>query len=154
MYVITSQCSMQTETFNNGTSRESFRSRWLRFSFVPSRRTITSIQRSDALWAFRGVYEWHWGPTAVSSTNRMRCNKEDKRMPQEEVNGASNICSPSLWQTDGADTWWVDSTVTHLACLSGVSNSEGQRWEQNKNKKEGTVLSQAGGGKTCDRAEC
>lgn len=32
--------------------------------------------------------------------------------------------------------------VTHLACLSGLSNSEGQRWEQNK--KEGTVLSQAG----------
>lgn len=33
--------------------------------------------------------------------------------------------------------------VTHLACLSGLSNSEGQRWEQNK--KEGIVLSQAGG---------
>lgn len=35
--------------------------------------------------------------------------------------------------------------VTHLACLSGLSNSEGQRWEQNKKKKkEGIVLSQAG----------
>lgn len=32
--------------------------------------------------------------------------------------------------------------VTHLACLSGLSNSEGQRWEQNR--KEGIVLSQAG----------
>ena len=34
------------------------------------------------------------------------------------------------------------SRVTHLACLSGLSNSEGQIWEQNR--KEGTVLSQAG----------
>lgn len=34
------------------------------------------------------------------------------------------------------------SRDTHLACLSGLSNSEGQRWEQNR--KEGTVLSQAG----------
>lgn len=33
-------------------------------------------------------------------------------------------------------------SVTHLACLSGLSNSKGQRWEQNR--KEGTVLSQAG----------
>lgn len=32
--------------------------------------------------------------------------------------------------------------VTHLACLSVLSNSKGQRWEQNR--KEGTVLSQAG----------
>lgn len=24
--------------------------------------------------------------------------------------------------------------VTHLACLSGISNSEGQKWEQNKKK--------------------
>lgn len=31
--------------------------------------------------------------------------------------------------------------VTHLACLSGISNSEGQKWEQNK---KGFVLSQAG----------
>lgn len=24
--------------------------------------------------------------------------------------------------------------VTHLACLSGISNSEGQKWEQNKKR--------------------
>lgn len=35
-----------------------------------------------------------------------------------------------------------EGRVTHLACLSDISNSKGQRWEQNR--KEGTVLSQAG----------
>lgn len=50
---------------------------------------------------------------------------------------------PSL--TDGWNRQLKDNPeVTHLACLSGLSNSEGQRWEQNKKKKEGTVLSQAG----------
>lgn len=40
--------------------------------------------------------------------------------------------------------------VTHLACLSGISNSEGQKWEQNK---KGIVLSQAGRAR-CETAQC
>lgn len=42
-------------------------------------------------------------------------------------------------------------SITHLACLSGLSNSKGQRWEQNR--KEGTVLSQAGRARR-ERAKC
>lgn len=50
---------------------------------------------------------------------------------------------PSLMDGWSRNRQVTDSPeFTHLACLSGLSNSEGQRWEQNK--KEGIVLSQAG----------
>lgn len=44
--------------------------------------------------------------------------------------------------------------VTHLACLSGLSNSEGQRWEQNKKKKRRDRVKSSWEGKTRGRAEC
>lgn len=112
----------------------------------PSRRTVTQTQHQTLQPVPISGNERQ--PT-LFCTNGMTCNKEDKQMPQEEMDGGSNICSPPLWQTDGADTWRLDPKVTHLACLSGLSNSEGRRWEQSKKKKEnktkqGTVLSQAG----------
>ena len=80
------------------------------------------------------------------SKYRMKYNNMDKQLSLDAMKKVS-ASAPLLWRTDGET--WADRKrsegrvlVTHLACLSGLSNSKGQRWEQNR--KEGTVLSQAG----------
>lgn len=98
------------------------------------------------------LYISNWKITWMASlkTKYSVSNKQDEMQQNGPTNvtgwdeQSEHICYP-LWRTDG--TMWArhledNPEVTHLACLSGLSNSEGQRWEQNK--KEGTVLSQAG----------
>lgn len=61
---------------------------------------------------------------------------------REKASTSALLTDGQMERCDLTHTSEVQVRVTHLACLSGLSNSKGQRWEQNR--KEGTVLSQAG----------
>lgn len=71
--------------------------------------------------------------------------KMDKQMSldvRKKVSTSATLSDGWMERCELTHTSEGQVRVTHLACLSGLSNSKGQRWEQNR--KEGTVLSQAG----------
>lgn len=87
----------------------------------------------------------HYKQNTVSQTDRMKWDKTHKQKSLDEMKKVSTSAPLSDGRMERCElkrTSEGQSCVTHLACLSGLSNSEGQRWEQNR--KEGTVLSQAG----------
>lgn len=68
-------------------------------------------------------------------------------MPREEMNGASNICSPpSDRQMERTRDGSVPRLLTWHACQGYqiVRGKDGSRAKTKTKKKEGTVLSQAG----------
>lgn len=82
------------------------------------------------------------GKTRCLKQTRWDATKWYKQMPLDEMDEVSTSaplsdrrmerCEPKERTREGHIP-----EVTHLACLSGLSNSEGQRWEQNKKKKKG-----------------
>lgn len=81
----------------------------------------------------------------------MRCNKEDKQMPREEMNGASNICSPpSDRQMEQTRDGSVPRLLTWHACQGYqiVRGKDGSRAKTKTKKKRRDCVKSSWEGRT------
>lgn len=103
---------------------------------------------SDSLRVFSRFDKWRWRQPTLFCTNGMRCNKEDKQMPQEEMTeGATSALLPSDRQMERTRGGWIPRLLTWHACqgYQTVRCEDGSRTKRKrKKKKQGAVLSQAG----------
>lgn len=84
----------------------------------------------------------------------MKCNKIDKQTSLDEMKEVSTLAPLSDGRMERCELKLIcerQSRATHLACLSELSNSEGQRWEQNR--KERDCVKSSWEGRTRERAE-